>query len=244
MTDYQLPANVISAQNTATQIGNQLANTAGGEAVIGDILKQKVQEAYNYSKDLTVPFDTQTQNYYSAPAVAREKYLTPGSPDYVANPFSAERLVSQYTGNQAIPMLTTASILGQRFGRYQDLIGSGVNAYRAVIDKAKAAYEIARQNYQDLLDQYNTQKDYELRLYNAKNSGGGSGAPFSESDLAGLGLTPSGETPRGTYTDQVSANVPSFSYISPEAEQSLIYNQRPSLDEIFGNVWNGIKSLF
>lgn len=147
-----LPENVTTARSNAETAATTAANYASGSATIGDVLKQKVLDAYSNNQDIIAPLDTATSNYVSAPATARAKYSD------IFNPAQREALVSQYTSNQAIPVLSLGSVLGQRFGRIDDTIGAGTRAYQAETAAKQAAAEIARQGYLDSLNEYQLTK--------------------------------------------------------------------------------------
>lgn len=148
-----LPANIQQAQQSSQTALKTAGEMASSAYTIPDILKKKINEALNYNQDIVGPLDTATQDYMASPSVGREKYQD------IWNPFQRESLVSKYVGNQAIPMLTLSSILGQRMGNVQDFIGAGTNAFKAQASAAENAAKLERQNYEDLLGQYKW--DYE-----------------------------------------------------------------------------------
>ncbi len=154
-----LPANIEQARTGAEAATKTAGQYASGQYTIGDILKQKTIDAYGASQDIVKPLDVATQDYLQAPGVAREKYQD------IFNPFAREQLVSQYTGNQALPMLSLASILGQRFGRVEDTIGAGTRAYQAQGAQALGQAGLERQGYQDLLGQYQMQQQQEQQAW-------------------------------------------------------------------------------
>ena len=92
--------------------------------------------------------DQATQSYFSAPSEARVKYQD------IFNPFQRENLVSQYTGTQALPMLSQANILGARMGGISDLMSSAVGGYQAQGARATNQAQLAQQQYQNLFGEY------------------------------------------------------------------------------------------
>lgn len=148
-----LPQEITSAGEKARAYATKAGELAVGEVTVGDALRKKIAEVYQDSQDIVKPLDVATSQYTSAPAVAREKYQD------IWNPFSREKLVSQYTGTQALPMLSLASILGQRFGRIEDVVGEGTRAYSAQALAAQQAAQQQRLGYTDLLGQYGTEQD-------------------------------------------------------------------------------------
>ena len=151
-----LPGNIESARTTAQSAASALGELTAGGFTIGDELKKRVQDAYDYNKDLVGPLDTATLAYTGAPTEARSIFSDPGSDRYTFNPFEQEKLVSQYTQGKALPMLALGSVLGQRMGRTDDLIGAGTRAYQAETSRAQSNYDVQRQLYQDLLGEYQT----------------------------------------------------------------------------------------
>lgn len=153
MTAVDLPANITSAREASTAATSNFADMATGQATIGDILKQKTIDLYNNNQDIVGPLDTATQTYLQSPQVAREKYQD------IFNPFTREKLVSQYVGNESMPMLSLSNIYGNRLGRIQDIIGAGTNAYTSAMTAEQAKAEQARQLYTDLLKEYVTSEN-------------------------------------------------------------------------------------
>lgn len=148
-----LPDSVALAREKATQMGQSLGNLVGGEASISDVLKQKITEAYSQNADIVAPLDVATQTYFQAPSVAREKYQN------IFNPFAREKLVAQYQGNAALPMLSLSNIYGNRVGRIEDTLGAGIRGYEALVDTAKANYQAAKDEYSNRVNEYSLLND-------------------------------------------------------------------------------------
>lgn len=170
-------ATLEEARNKVSDTLNKYTDLASGQNTIADVLKQKATEAFNYNKDIVGPLDKATSEYYSAPSVAREKYQD------IFNPFTREKLVSQYTGNAALPMLSYANMLNQRGGRIEDIIGAGTNAFKAQTTAAQGASQQAQTEYENLL------KEYEL---NQKYAGTGTNNDILAAVLASMGEGTSG----------------------------------------------------
>jgi hypothetical protein len=149
-----LTPEIESARTTAQTAQQALGELTAGGYTIGDELKKRIQEAYDYNKDIVGPLDTATLGYTGAPTEARNIFSNPESERYVFNPFQQEQLVSQYTQGKALPMLTLGNVLGQRMGRISDTIGAGTNAYNAQTARQQGTYNAAQQNYQNLLSEY------------------------------------------------------------------------------------------
>jgi hypothetical protein len=145
---------------TAQQSASQLGSYAGS---IPDALKKAVQNAYKDNQDVLTQLDTATADYLQSPSEARVKFQN------IWNPFQRESLVSQYTSNQAIPMLSYSGIYGQRMGRAGDLINAGVGAYQADVAAKQAAAELAQQTYENALTQYQLEED--RRRWEAEQAG-------------------------------------------------------------------------
>jgi hypothetical protein len=137
-----------SARTAASSAQGRAGELAAYQPSVADAIKQKALEAYNYNQDLVKPLDTATSDYLQSPNVAREKYQD------VFNPFSREKLVGQYTQNQSLPMLSLASILGQRFGGIGNIIQSGANAYSAQAGAAQNQANTAQNYYTNLMNEY------------------------------------------------------------------------------------------
>lgn len=181
-----LPPEITAAQQKATTLAGRAGELAAYQPTVGDVLKQKAIDAYGASQDIIKPLDIATQEYLTAPQVGREKYAG------IFDPFARERLTAQYTGQQALPMLSLASILGQRFGRIEDIIGAGTRAFQAQTTGAISGAELARQSYQDLLAQYQWQKEMEQEMEIAKLRQAGGGLTPSFWLSLGKALQPSG----------------------------------------------------
>jgi hypothetical protein len=147
-----LPENVTRAREEATSAATSAGNLAAGEYTIGDILKKKVTEAYQDNQDVIGKLDTATATYTGAPSAAREKFSG------IFNPTQREALVSEYTGNQSIPMLSLSSILGQRFGRIEDTIGAGTRGYQGMVAGEQSRATNLQNLYANLLNEYELTK--------------------------------------------------------------------------------------
>jgi len=147
---------VTQARTDAAAQASTAAQQLAGTYNIESVLKQKLTDAYNANQDIIKPLDTATANYTTAPSVAREKYQD------IFNPFSREKLVSQYTANQAIPMQTLSSILGQRQGSIADIINAGTGGYKAQATVAQNQAEQARASYEDIFKEYQFQQQQAL----------------------------------------------------------------------------------
>ena len=176
-TTFQLPQNVIQARDAATQFAGKASQYAAGELTIGDKLRETINRLYGENQELVNTFDTASSNFLAAPATARDKFQN------IFNPFEREKLVSQYTQGEAIPMLSASNLIGHRFGRMEDMIGSGTRAYQAAAEVAKQKADAAKETYQNLLDEYTSitqlQQDQERidisRAAMEKTGGGGGG---------------------------------------------------------------------
>lgn len=136
----------------ANQRASRLASTSGQLASelpnIGTLLKQRAYDAYSQNQDIVNRLDTATSSYLTSPQVAREKFQG------IFNPFTREKLVSQSVANTALPMLSLSSILGNRMGRIEDIIGTGTNAFQAQVAAQQAQAQAAQQSVENLLKQY------------------------------------------------------------------------------------------
>lgn len=143
-----------TAASTATKRVGELSSQSGN---IANIVKQKALDAYSANRDVIEPLDKATSEYLASPQVGREKFQD------IFNPFTREKLVSQYVGQESLPMLALSSIYGQRAGSIGDLVQSGVGAFEAQTDAADTAAQSARLNYEDLLSEYKITEDLALQ---------------------------------------------------------------------------------
>lgn len=168
-----LPENITQAREQAQSLATGAGQLASEQFTIGDTLKQKALDAYNANQDIIKPLDVATTDYIQAPSEARAKYVDPESESYVFNPFQAENLVSQYVSQQAIPMLGLSSILGQRFGRVDDIIGAGTRAFQAQTAAEQGRAQQAQGLYQDLLSEYLATEELDIARQKLKDGEGG-----------------------------------------------------------------------
>lgn len=157
---------ITNAQQTASGSQSLANDYISGAGNIDSLLKKALGDAYSANQDIVKPLDEATSTYLSSPSVAREKYQN------IFNPFTREKLVSQYTQNQATPMLTLSNLLGSRMGTTADIINAGTGAYNAQASSAQNKAALDRQNYQDLLKQFNEDRQYSLDQQKASGSNG------------------------------------------------------------------------
>ena len=167
---------VEAARNKASQSAQTASSAASRGYTVEDELKTKLNEAYNYNQDIVKPLDDATSSYLTAPNVAREKYQD------IFNPFAREKLVAQYTGQEAKPMLSLANILGTRRGSIADTVNAGTNSYQAYATNLNNQAQLDRQGYQDVYGEYGDEfnrnlalQDLMLKQQAASNKGSGLG---------------------------------------------------------------------
>lgn len=191
----QLPDYLTEAQQGAQEAAGtagQLGSMAGS---ITDALNTAIQDAYNNNQDIIKGLDTATAKYYQAPSEARVKYQD------IWNPFQRENLVSQYTSNQAIPMLSYSSLYGQRMGRAGDLLKAGTGAYESDVAAKQAAADLAQQTYENALTQYQLEEDKRRWEIEQKNKSAGETSMLQQ--LLELLLNPEGQGNGGGEVDFV-----------------------------------------
>lgn len=136
-----------TAQEEAYAAAQKAGQASAGVGQAAQEIKNRLNEAFNYNQDIIDPLDEATAEYLSAPKVARERYQN------IFNPFSREKLVSQYTGNKMTPMLSYANILGTRRGNIAEGIEAGSAAYNQYAKNLMADAQLKRQMWQDLYKQ-------------------------------------------------------------------------------------------
>lgn len=149
----QLPDYLTTAQQGAETAAKDVASISSYAGSMPDALKKSIQQAYQDNQDVISQLDTATADYLQAPSEARVKFQD------IWNPFQRENLVSQYTSNKAIPMMSWSGIYGQRMGRAGDLLNAGVGAYESDVAAKQAAAELAQQTYENALNQYQLEED-------------------------------------------------------------------------------------
>jgi type II secretory pathway pseudopilin PulG len=149
----QLPDYLTQAQQGAETAAKDVASISSYAGSMPDALKKSIQQAYQDNQDVIGQLDTATAQYLQAPSEARVKFQD------IWNPFQRENLVSQYTSNKAIPMMSWSGIYGQRMGRAGDLLSAGVGAYESDVAAKQAAAELAQQTYENALNQYQLEED-------------------------------------------------------------------------------------
>jgi len=161
--DTQLPDYLTTAQQGAETAAKDVASISSYAGSMHDALKKSIQQAYKDNADVIGQLDTATAQYLQAPSEARVKFQD------IWNPFQRENLVSQYTSNQAIPMMAWSGIYGQRMGRAGDLLNAGVGAYERDVAAKQAAAELAQRTYENALTQYQLEED--RRRWEAEQAG-------------------------------------------------------------------------
>lgn len=177
-----IPDNVSSARQGVTDAGNVLQDYAGKEYTIGEELKKVLNEATTPGKtDWANINATNMSNYLASPTKARAMYRDPESPNYIFNPAQSAEAMAEYTQADEIPFLASSQLFGLMMKGEKDMIDSGTNAFKAKQAAAQAAYQVARETYSDLLDEFKLtetlrQQEEELAIkkMTAAKSGGSS----------------------------------------------------------------------
>lgn len=152
-----IPEEVKQAGAKARQLTLSAGEAQAAEPSVTDALRQRIQEAYSQNQDITDRLDTASGKYFTAPAEGRAQYQN------IFSPFEREKLTAQYTQQAALPMLSLSSLLGNRLGRIEDLIGGGVRGYQAQTARQSAQAQFAQQAYQDLLNQYQIEQQLQAQ---------------------------------------------------------------------------------
>lgn len=149
---------VQNARNKADASARLASEYSSGANTVSQVLKDRLNEAYDYNADIVKPLDEATASYLTAPSAGREKYQD------IFNPFQREKLVSQYTSNKSLPMLTLSNLLGTRQGTIADTITAGTGAYNAQAKSATDAAALDRQAYQDLATELQQEFENNIKL--------------------------------------------------------------------------------
>lgn len=185
-----LPQNVIDAQTNATNLATKAGEYATALPTIGDELKKRVNTLYNDNADVLGLFNQGVTDLAAAPGKSYDMFSN------VTDPYARERLASQFVQTQSLPAMTAAGQLGQRMGNISDIVNAGTNAFQAQATASQSAAQIARQNYEDALNQWQVVENARLQQeqldISRANAGGGGFTLNLGNDNKG------GNTPAGT----------------------------------------------
>ena len=152
-----LPQNIIDAQAQSQALASKAGEFATALPTISDELNKRVKTLYNENADVLGLFNQGVSDLVAAPGKSYEMFGD------VTDPYARERLASQFTATQALPALTAAGQLGQRMGTIGDIVGQSTRAFQAQSQAAQTAAELARQKYQDVLQQFQIQEDIRIQ---------------------------------------------------------------------------------
>lgn len=201
-----LPQNVINARTAADTAATTAGQYASAVPTISDELKKQVSKLYNDNQDVLGLFNQGVTNLVQAPGQSYQMF------NNVTDPYARERLASQFTATQALPALTAAGQLGQRMGSNADIVQAGTNAFTAQATAAENAANIARQKYQDILNEFQVvqaQKNAEEQLALQRQAAARSGAPSaSEKQSAEIKqiIAEAGKLPENQRSGYIIAN--------------------------------------
>lgn len=152
-----LPSNIIEARTRAEQAGQQAGAYGSQLPTVGDVLKERVTKIFNENQDIFNQFNPAVTNLVEAPGQSYEMFKG------VTDPYARERLASGYVATQSLPAMGLASQLGQRVGTTADIVQGGVNAFTAQATAVANAANLARQNYQDILNEFMQQENLRMQ---------------------------------------------------------------------------------
>lgn len=163
------------ARQAAEQAGQNLANVSGQAGSLPYKLRDALQKKLDYNQDIIGQQAQVEADYIKAPAEARVKYQD------IWDPVKREALVAGARAQAWQPYSTLTGVLDQRMGQVSDIVGQGVAGWQDVVNQANLAYQAARQNYADLMNQYQfavgqDQFDQQMAETRARGSGGGTSA--------------------------------------------------------------------
>lgn len=176
-----IPQNVEGARQGVTDAGNVLSQYAGKQYTIGDELKKVLDEATLPGKtDWSNITATTMADYLNSKDEAYAKYRSPESENYIFDPAKSRQTMNEYSRGSQIPFLASSQLFGLMVKGEKDIVDAGTRAFQAKQAAAQTAYEVARNIYSDLLDEFKLtetlrQGDEELAIkkMSAQNSGGG-----------------------------------------------------------------------
>lgn len=235
---------------------------ASSSQTIPDQLKQTVQEALDYNKDVISMRSSALGDYLAAPAQAESKFgvetfeagpqAGQQNTNYIFNPFERNEAIANYIRNQEIPFLTANTLLGFREGQTADIIDAGTRSFNAQATAAKYASEAARQAYEDALNEFKTGEELRLKSQDGSSgldlatilaliqsiAGGNTGEEGgSLDDILEPDITPARTDPNNWQQKVGNALVPGNPFSTPTPKTRVPENltaKRPGLDLGYG----------
>lgn len=189
MAESLIPQDVVAKRQTAESFGETLKSFAEVGPTITDQLDRIIKEALDYNKDVIEMRSSALSDYLAAPAQSYALYsaktLPTGepNPNFVFDPFLANKAIADFIKTSEVPFLTANTLLGMRQGQESEMVKAGTRAFQAQHAAAQSAYEAARQSYTDTLNEFQTSEDIRLKEMNIRKSGGGG---FTPGQAAGL----------------------------------------------------------
>lgn len=154
-----LPDFVNEARDKVTQAGDYMQGFAGKEYTISDELKKILNAGTQEGKtDWANIRSTTLSDYLAEPQKARAAYRDPESANYIFNPAQSARAMAQDVQTKEIPFMTANTLFGMFTDQEGDIIQSGANVFNAQQAAARSAYDVARQTYSDVLDEFRLQE--------------------------------------------------------------------------------------
>lgn len=166
MSQTGLPGFVQESRQQSEQASRTAQDFASEATTIPTQLKQILSDVTTQNKPLIEGRSEAFSNMLSAPERAEAKFGDEGSEDFVFNPFQREGVESQFVGNERIPFNTQNTLIGQAIGGGERIIDAATRSFQAKAQAAKGAADLARQSYQDTLNEY--VKGQELALARSK----------------------------------------------------------------------------
>lgn len=224
--DSVLPDYISKARSKAQNLGQQASQYAAGEYSIPDELKKVVQEALDYNKDVVSKRSSTFQDYLKAPEEGNVRFgvqnfstgqqAGQANPNFIFNPFERNKAIADFTSSQAVPFQTYNTLLGLREGTVADTVDAGTRAYQAASQDALGRATGAQDEYKTLLDEFKTQKDFDLRERELEQKQQGSTIP---SELLAM-ITGGGQPtePKPTKKPRTSQVEKGVQFNSPEGQ--------------------------
>lgn len=191
---------VTAARLAADKAQSRVADFASKSFTIGDELKQAVQEALDYNKDVIGLRSTALSGYLKSPSDAAAKFgvetfetgdkAGQRNEDFIFNPFERNKAINDFISHEEIPFMNWNTVLGMREGTIGEMVEKGTNAFKAQAAATQAAAAAAQQTYSNVLNEF--MKGQELSQQNraldiqemsARKSGGGGSKGLSDADL-------------------------------------------------------------
>jgi hypothetical protein len=174
---------ITNAREQSNQANQALVTADAGSKTIEQELTEALRGKIAGNQTLIGERNQAQADYLSAPSVSRAKYSDPNSQDYVFNPYQRDSLVAQDQSRAYKQYADLTDYLGMAMGSIPEIVNSASNAYQSGMMPLQYNAQNARQNYEDVIN------EYKLMQSSPSGSGGTSSAALLSGLLGGQDLS-------------------------------------------------------